>query len=296
MVSSVAPSILFIFRWIGFINVPESHTEVIAMSNVMSIAPFFPQGEIEEQSFCKWKAEGWMEVRRNSLGIEYWKLGPMSPRLYSWQPIHGDRGPSFTKRPHPHPRFGRVISPLTHGPLRSLPLAISNSLSLLSPNNRVSLPIIPHRIHKPFNPTRVTAQHISADVELQDLASESSRQYSKRGAVHERHQAIPVAMTELGLSEDQLCNLKARVNRRFLVGYDCSKPMEVKPVSLFIHDPCKPAEATPLSEPERQLLVPYSTKTYAFCGLHGSFFPIHRRHLLLLTMVQGAAFLVLIEV
>ena len=31
---------------------------------------------------------------------------------------------------------------------------------------------------------------------------------------------------------------------------------------------------TPLSEPERQLLVPYSTKANAFCGLHGSFFPI----------------------
>ena len=55
-------------------------------------------------------------------------------------------------------------------------------------------------------------------------------------------------------------------------------------------------EPTPLSEPERQLLVPYSTKANAFCGLHGSFCPIHRRHLLLLNMVQGAAFLVLIEV
>ena len=31
---------------------------------------------------------------------------------------------------------------------------------------------------------------------------------------------------------------------------------------------------TPLSEPERQLLVPYSTKANAFCGLHVSLFPI----------------------
>ena len=46
--------------------------------------------------------------------------------------------------------------------------------------------------------------------------------------------------------------------------------------------------ATPLSEPERQLLVPYSTKANAFRGLHGSFFPIHRRHLLLMNMVQGS--------
>ena len=35
-----------------------------------------------------------------------------------------------------------------------------------------------------------------------------------------------------------------------------------------------PLQPTPLSEPERQLLVPYSTKANAFCGLHGSFFPI----------------------
>ena len=27
------------------------------------------------------------------------------------------------------------------------------------------------------------------------------------------------------------------------MGYDCSKPMEVKPISSFIHDPCEPAEA-----------------------------------------------------
>ena len=32
--------------------------------------------------------------------------------------------------------------------------------------------------------------------------------------------------------------------------------------------------ATPLSELERHLLAPYSTKANAFCGLHGSFFPI----------------------
>ena len=55
---------------------------------------------------------------------------------------------------------------------------------------------------------------------------------------------------------------------------------------------------TPLSEPERQLLVPYSTKGNAFCELGRQKIQAyaHRRHLLLLNMVQGAAFLVLIEV
>ena len=28
------------------------------------------------------------------------------------------------------------------------------------------------------------------------------------------------------------------------MGYDCSKPMDVKPVSSFIHDPCEPVEAS----------------------------------------------------
>ena len=34
------------------------------------------------------------------------------------------------------------------------------------------------------------------------------------------------------------------VDRRFLVGYNCSKPMDVKPVSSFIHDHCEPVEAS----------------------------------------------------
>ena len=50
-------------------------------------------------------------------------------------------------------------------------------------------------------------------------------------------------MTELGSSKDQYRSLKAHVNRRFLVGYDCSKPMGVRPISSFIHDPSEPAEA-----------------------------------------------------
>ena len=29
-----------------------------------------------------------------------------------------------------------------------------------------------------------------------------------------------------------------------MVGYDCSKPMDVKPVSSFIHDPCDPVKAS----------------------------------------------------
>ena len=101
-------------------------------------------------------------------------------------------------------------------------------------------PIIPHRIHESLNPTWVTGR--LAGVEVPNLASRSTHQYAKQRALRERCQAIPDAVTELGLNKDQLPNLKACVNIRFLVGYDCSKPMDVKPVSSFIHDTCEPAE------------------------------------------------------
>ena len=83
--------------------------------------------------------------------------------------------------------------------------------------------------------------------------------------MRERRQIAPDALTELGLSEEQFRDLKARVNRRFLVGYDCSKPMEVKPISSFIHDPCEPNEASDMDtydlEPETQFqIVQYETR------------------------------------
>ena len=57
---------------------------------------------------------------------------------------------------------------------------------------------------------------------------------------------------------------------------------------------------TTLSEPERQLLVPYSTEANAFCELGrkkiGKNEPCSPQKALLLSMVQGAASLVLIEV
>ena len=98
--------------------------------------------------------------------------------------------------------------------------------------------IIPNGIRDPLNPPRVTGQSILTKVGSPNLASQSTRLFVKRRTLCERRQAVPDPITELGLNEDQLRNLKARLNRRFLVGYDCSKPMDVKPVSLVIHDPC----------------------------------------------------------
>ena len=104
-------------------------------------------------------------------------------------------------------------------------------------------PIIPHGIQGPLIPSRVTGQTVLKKVGSPNLAMQSPQRFVERRALRERRQAVPDPITELGLNEDQLRNLKARVNRRFLVGFDCSKPMDVKPVSSFIHDPCDPLEA-----------------------------------------------------
>ena len=104
-------------------------------------------------------------------------------------------------------------------------------------------PIIPHRICEPLNPTQVTGQTVLTKVRSPNLAIRSTRRFVERRALHERCQAVPDPITELVFNKDQLQNLKARVNRWFLVGYDCSKPMDVKPVSSFIHDPCDLLEA-----------------------------------------------------
>ena len=130
---------------------------------------------------------------------------------------------------------------------------------------KLHLPIIPDRIPRTFYPSQDTGPPILANVNETDLALESTRRFAERRALRERRQAIPDAITGLGLSKEQHRNLKARVNRRFLVSYDCSKPMDVKPISSFIHDPCESAEAnakeTYETQPETQFqIVQYETR------------------------------------
>ena len=103
-------------------------------------------------------------------------------------------------------------------------------------------PIIPHKIEKPYHPFQDAGCPFLAKVNTTDLAQDSACEFAEKRALRERRQITPDAITELGLSEEQYHDLKARVNRRFLVGYDCSKPMEVKPISSFIRDPCEPVE------------------------------------------------------
>ena len=79
------------------------------------------------------------------------------------------------------------------------------------------LPIIPDRIFEPLNPPQVTGQSILTKVGSSNLVSRSTRLYVKRRALREHCLAVPDPVTELR-------KLKAQVNRRFLVCYDCSSP------------------------------------------------------------------------
>ena len=75
---------------------------------------------------------------------------------------------------------------------------------------------------------------VSARDEI-SLTKESSRLYHiRRERIRARTQISPDVATELGLSNAQLNGLQAQVNRRFLIGYDCSEPREVKPISSLI--------------------------------------------------------------
>ena len=77
-----------------------------------------------------------------------------------------------------------------------------------------------------------------------DLTKERSRLcHIRREKLHAKRQISPDVATELNLSDAQLNSLQAQVHRRFLMGYDCSDPQEIKPISSFIQDPCEPAEA-----------------------------------------------------
>ena len=108
---------------------------------------------------------------------------------------------------------------------------------------KLSLPVIPHRVPKPYHPFQDAGIPLLTKVNSTTLSSELNRRYAEQLTLRERRQTTPDTITELNLSQDQLRDLKARVNRRFLVGYDCSKPADVKPVSSFIRDPCEPVEA-----------------------------------------------------
>ena len=101
----------------------------------------------------------------------------------------------------------------------------------------------PHWESKDFNFTQASNDSIVYSKDEVSLTKESSRlHHVRREQLRARRQITPDITTELDLSDAQLNSLKAQVNRRFLTGYDCSNPQEVKPISSFLRDPCEPAK------------------------------------------------------
>ena len=96
-----------------------------------------------------------------------------------------------------------------------------------------------------INDTLPSSDNIVSAKDTVDLTKESTRLFSiRREKMRIKRQISPDVATELGLSNAQLSNMQAQVNHRFLVGYDCSNPQEIKPISFFVQDPCEPTPAT----------------------------------------------------
>ena len=211
------------------------------------------QGKInipqDKRNFVPYEALRWMANSRNASGIEWWKVGTYIPKMYSWQPNHKNRGKLYTKKPRVPVKFGScksnsktLVKAIAPKRQQAFTIRVARNKSTKPVVNRFP-PIIPHRISEPYHPFQDAGCHDLTEVNATGLVRDSTCKFAEQRALRERRQITPVALTELGLSEEQFRDLKARVNRRFLVGYDCSKPMEVKPISSFIHDPCEPAKA-----------------------------------------------------
>ena len=202
------------------------------------------QGKVEKpkdrRNFVPYEAIHWMQSSRNASGTEWWKVGTYTPKLYSWQPSHGKRGKLYARKPRPSVKFGKskanrtkLAKAIAFKRQQAFTLRASPNQSTKTVVNKFP-PIIPHGISKPYHPFQDAGCPDLAEVNSTGLTRESTCQFAERRALRERRQVTPDAITELGLTEDQYRDLKARVNRRFLVGYDCSRPMEVKPISSFI--------------------------------------------------------------
>ena len=268
-----------------------------------------------------WNSTNWVSVGQNDSGIEWWKVGSMMPRLYSWQANHGNRGAPYTKKPKPNPKFGsgtlpgspkfgdpdsfppginktvaqkvaRKLESASHTAFTTKLPTSSNLVNLVEePRSKpgfasfksstltqkafripprdhkaelkkLSLPVIPHRVPKPYHLFQDAGTPLLTKVNATTLSSESNRRYAEQRSLREHRQKTPDAITELNLTQDQLRDLKARVNRRFLVEYDCSKPADVKPVSSFIRDPCEPVEANSWDNYEIQKVTQFQIVQY----------------------------------
>ena len=102
---------------------------------------------------------------------------------------------------------------------------MAKMMEILNDQRKAPKLIAPHRESKPFNVTKASNDTIVYAIDEASLTKESSHlNHISREQLRARQQVTPDITTELELSNAQLNNLKAHVNRRFLIGYDCSNP------------------------------------------------------------------------
>ena len=123
-------------------------------------------------------------------------------------------------------------------------LKLAEIMKTLSPHSVTpNLPVPPQR-NGTFGSLPPSTDKIVYAKDEVDLTREGSRLYRiRKEKLRTKRQISPDAATELSLNDAQLNSLQAQVNRRFLTGYDCTDPQEVKPISSFIRDPCEPIDA-----------------------------------------------------
>ena len=181
------------------------------------------QGKIDipqdERNFVPYEALCWMANSRNASGIEWWKFGTYIPKMYSWQPNHKDRGKLYTKKPRLPVEFGShksnrttLAKAIASKRQQAFTIHAARNMSTKPIVNRFP-PIIPHRISEPYHPFQDAGCHDWAKVNATFLVRDSTCKFAEQRALRERRQITPDTLTELGLSEEQFRDLKARVNR-----------------------------------------------------------------------------------
>ena len=89
-----------------FLQMADKHKRSFVSVLIIIIFLCVTQAKFGQLDYKRWNSTSYLSVGQNKSGIEWWKRGSMSPRLYSWQPNHGDRGKLYTKKPKPNPNFG----------------------------------------------------------------------------------------------------------------------------------------------------------------------------------------------
>ena len=183
--------------------------------------------------------------------------------------IHKTNAPVTAALERPPPgktKSNKTVSPALGMNVLHHSIKIAELMATLSRQRNIPDLETPAPRNATFNSTPPSMDKIVYAEDELELAKESSRlYYARREKLRIKRQISPDVATELNLNDAQLSNMQAQVNRRFLVGYDCTNPQEIKPISSFIQDPCEPTQANEqdtyeVSETAQYQLVQYETR------------------------------------